>query len=71
MKLHLLRAIKTLPCVQRKAKWALKWCDSTTASFAECMIAFAVRGNIQYSSWGFFLRHLLAEKARFDAGAMF
>jgi ribonucleoside-diphosphate reductase subunit M2 len=38
---HLLRAIETVPCVQRKAQWALKWCDTTTTSFAEHMIAFA------------------------------
>jgi ribonucleoside-diphosphate reductase subunit M2 len=38
---HLLRAIKTVPCIQQKAQWALKWCDTTSASFAECMIAFA------------------------------
>ncbi len=31
----------TVPCVQRKAQWVLRWCDSTTASFAERMIAFA------------------------------
>jgi len=40
-KMHLLRAIETVPCVQRKAQWALRWCDSTTASFAERMIPFA------------------------------
>jgi ribonucleoside-diphosphate reductase subunit M2 len=40
-KMHLLRAIETVPCVQRKAQWTLRWCDSTTASFAERMIAFA------------------------------
>jgi len=40
-KMHLLRAIETVPCVQRKAQWALRWCDSTAASFAERMIAFA------------------------------
>ena len=34
-KLHLLHAIKTVPCVQRKANWALKWCNPTNASFAE------------------------------------
>ncbi len=39
--MHLLRAIETAPCIQRKAQWALKWCDTTTASFAECTIAFA------------------------------
>jgi ribonucleoside-diphosphate reductase subunit M2 len=48
-KLHLLRAIETLPCVQRKAKWALKWCDSTVASFAELMIAFAAVEGIFFS----------------------
>jgi ribonucleotide reductase beta subunit family protein with ferritin-like domain len=31
---HLLRAIETVPCVQRKAQWALKWCNTTSASFA-------------------------------------
>jgi len=40
-KMHLLQAIETIPCVQQKAQWALRWCDSTTASFAERMIAFA------------------------------
>jgi ribonucleoside-diphosphate reductase subunit M2 len=40
-KMHLLQAIDTVPCVQRKAQWALRWCDSTTTSFAERMIAFA------------------------------
>ena len=38
---HLLRAIETVPCVQRKAQWALTWCDATSTSFAERMIAFA------------------------------
>jgi ribonucleoside-diphosphate reductase subunit M2 len=40
-KLHLLHAIKTVPCVQCKANWAFKWCNSTNASFAKRMIAFA------------------------------
>jgi ribonucleotide reductase beta subunit family protein with ferritin-like domain len=40
-KMHLLQAIETVPCVQRKAQWTLRWCNSTTASFAERMIAFA------------------------------
>jgi ribonucleoside-diphosphate reductase subunit M2 len=40
-KMHLLRAIETVPCVQRKAQWTLRWCDSTTASFAKRIIAFA------------------------------
>ena len=44
-RMHLLHAIETIPCVQRKANWALRWCNSANASFAECMIAFvAVKG---------------------------
>jgi len=39
--MYLLRAIETVPCVQQKTQWALKWCDTAAASFAECMIAFA------------------------------
>jgi ribonucleoside-diphosphate reductase subunit M2 len=46
---HLLRAIETVPCVQRKAQWALKWCDTTSASFAERMIAFAAVEGIFFS----------------------
>ena len=38
-----------MPCVQRKAKWALKWCDSTMASFAERMIAFTAVEGIFFS----------------------
>jgi ribonucleotide reductase beta subunit family protein with ferritin-like domain len=45
-KLHLLHAIETVPCVQRKANWALKWCNSTNASFSKHMIAFAAVGGI-------------------------
>jgi ribonucleoside-diphosphate reductase subunit M2 len=40
-KMHLLRAIETVPCVQQKAQWVLRWCDSAAASFAKRMIAFA------------------------------
>jgi ribonucleotide reductase beta subunit family protein with ferritin-like domain len=46
---QLLRAIKTVRCVQRKAQWALKWCDTTSASFAERMIAFAAVEGIFFS----------------------
>jgi ribonucleoside-diphosphate reductase subunit M2 len=46
---HLLRAIETVLCVQRKAQWALKWCDTTSASFAKRMIAFAAVKGIFFS----------------------
>jgi len=43
--MHLLRAIETIPCIQQKAQWVLRWCDSTAASFAKRMIVFtAVEG---------------------------
>ena len=48
-KMHLLNAIETVPSVQKKAKWALKWCDSNNASFAERMIAFAAVEGIFFS----------------------
>jgi ribonucleotide reductase beta subunit family protein with ferritin-like domain len=48
-KMHLLRAIKTVPCIQRKAQWALKWCDPTGASFAKRMITFAAVEGIFFS----------------------
>jgi ribonucleoside-diphosphate reductase subunit M2 len=47
--MHLLRAIETVPCVKRKAQWALRWCDSAAASFAERMIAFAAVEGIFFS----------------------
>jgi ribonucleoside-diphosphate reductase subunit M2 len=48
-KTHLLNAIETVPCVQHKANWALKWCNSANASFAEWMIAFAAVEGIFFS----------------------
>jgi ribonucleoside-diphosphate reductase subunit M2 len=46
---RLLTAIDTVPCVQKKAKWALKWCNSETASFAERCVAFAAVEGIFFS----------------------
>ena len=48
-KTRLLNAIETIPCVTKKAGWALKWCDSQSASFAERLIAFAVVEGIFFS----------------------
>jgi ribonucleoside-diphosphate reductase subunit M2 len=48
-KMHLLCAIETVPCVRRKANWALQWCDANHASFAERMIAFAAVEGIFFS----------------------
>lgn len=45
----LLRAIETVPCVQKKANWALQWCEREHASFAERCIAFAAVEGIFFS----------------------
>jgi ribonucleoside-diphosphate reductase beta chain len=44
---HLLHAIDTVPCVQKKAEWALRWIDKGT--FAERLIAFAAVEGIFFS----------------------
>ncbi|MCL7986639.1 ribonucleoside-diphosphate reductase small subunit [Sphingobacterium sp. lm-10] len=44
---HLLRAIDTIPCVGKKADWALRWIESN--SFAERLIAFAAVEGIFFS----------------------
>ena len=48
-KSHLLNAIETVPCVQKKANWALRWLDKERASFAERLIAFAAIEGIFFS----------------------
>jgi ribonucleotide reductase beta subunit family protein with ferritin-like domain len=48
-KLYLLHAIETVPCVQCKANWTLKWCNPTSASFAKQTIAFAAVEGILFS----------------------
>ena len=44
---RLLNAIDTIPCVQKKAEWALRWIDNGT--FAERLIAFAAVEGIFFS----------------------
>jgi ribonucleoside-diphosphate reductase subunit M2 len=48
-KTKLLSAIETVPCVMKKANWALKWCDSERSSFAERIVAFATVEGIFFS----------------------
>lgn len=45
----LFNAIVTIPCVTKKAKWALKWCETKYASFAERCVAFAAVEGIFFS----------------------
>jgi ribonucleoside-diphosphate reductase subunit M2 len=48
-KSRLLQAIETVPCVSKKANWALQWCDRKYSSFAERCVAFAAVEGIFFS----------------------
>jgi ribonucleotide reductase beta subunit family protein with ferritin-like domain len=45
----LFEAIDSVPCIRKKATWALRWTDSAKASFAERLIAFAAVEGIFFS----------------------
>jgi ribonucleotide reductase beta subunit family protein with ferritin-like domain len=45
---HLFRAIETIPCIRKKAEWALKWIDSQD-DFAKRLVAFAAVEGIFFS----------------------
>ncbi|MBL0053130.1 MAG: ribonucleotide-diphosphate reductase subunit beta [Bacteroidetes bacterium] len=46
-KAYLFNALETVPCVKKKADWALKWIE--TGSFAERLVAFACVEGIFFS----------------------
>lgn len=46
---YLFNAIETLPCVKKKADWALQWIASETATFGERIVAFAAVEGIFFS----------------------
>jgi len=48
-KTTLFQAIKTIPCVQKKADWALAWIDNKDASFATRLLGFAAVEGIFFS----------------------
>jgi ribonucleoside-diphosphate reductase beta chain len=48
-KLDILRAIETIPCVQKKAEWAKQWIESPEASFSTRLLAFAAVEGIFFS----------------------
>ena len=48
-KTNLFKAIKTIPCVQKKADWALAWIDNKDATFATRLIGFAAVEGIFFS----------------------
>ena len=49
-KSNALNAIETVPCIQRKAQWALQWTSREHATFAERLVAFAVVEGLFFSS---------------------
>lgn len=46
---ELFRAIETIPCVKKKAEWAMKWMDPEKSTFAERLVAFAVVEGVFFS----------------------
>ncbi|KAG6900903.1 Ribonucleotide-diphosphate reductase (RNR), small subunit [Termitomyces sp. T159_Od127] len=46
---RLFDAIETIPCVQRKADWALRWISDQQSTFAERLVAFAAVEGIFFS----------------------
>lgn len=46
---YLFKAIDNIPCIQKKADWAMKWIYSDEASFATRLLAFAAVEGIFFS----------------------
>ena len=46
---HLFKALETVPSVQRKGDWAMKWLSRKRGSFAERLVAFAAVEGIFFS----------------------
>ena len=45
----LLNAIENIPCIKKKANWAIKWINDVDASFAQRLVAFACVEGIFFS----------------------
>lgn len=48
-KSKLLNAVETIPCIKKKADWAMKWIESTDHNFATRLVAFACIEGIFFS----------------------
>jgi len=46
---YLFNAIDTMPCVKRKADWAMDWISHKSATFGERVVAFAAVEGIFFS----------------------
>ena len=45
----MLNAIENIPCIRKKASWAIKWINDQDASFAQRLVAFACVEGIFFS----------------------
>ncbi|MBN3281139.1 RIR2 reductase, partial [Polyodon spathula] len=46
---YLFNAIETMPCVKKKADWAMNWIGNEEAQYGECVVAFAAVEGIFFS----------------------
>ncbi|KAL2221771.1 putative ribonucleotide reductase small subunit RnrA [Thermoascus aurantiacus ATCC 26904] len=46
---YLFEAIDTIPCIRKKAEWAIKWIQDKEATFAQRLVAFAAVEGIFFS----------------------
>lgn len=46
---RLFNAVETIPAIQKKAQWAMRWTSSQDASFGERIVAFAAVEGIFFS----------------------
>ncbi|KAF8308474.1 ribonucleotide reductase small subunit [Clavulina sp. PMI_390] len=46
---HLFDAVESIPCIKKKADWALRWISDDKSTFAERLIAFAAVEGIFFS----------------------
>jgi ribonucleoside-diphosphate reductase subunit M2 len=46
---NLFNAIETVPCVRKKAEWAIRWIEDTKSPFAERLVAFSAVEGIFFS----------------------
>lgn len=48
-KAHLFNAIETIPCIKKKAEWAVRWIEDKNSTFAQRLVAFAAVEGIFFS----------------------
>ncbi len=46
---HLFNAIQEIPCIKRKAEWAIKWMSQESGTFAQRLVAFSIVEGVFFS----------------------